>query len=129
MTRDEILALPAGPELDRLVAEKVLGSDVVRLDGDDGWWVRTGQGFNFPVTRYSTEWGAMRLVVEWAVKVKGWSLDIYRCADGCCDNWNVRFSRPAPEGGADDYYGDGRATTLPHAVCLAALLIAEAAHE
>jgi hypothetical protein len=58
-------ALPAGPELDALVAERVLGWVRVMHDGRRRW-SHTGRAYRDEPPRYSTDIAAAWHIVEWA---------------------------------------------------------------
>lgn len=112
MTREEILALPAGADLDRLVCERVLG--VTRCPGP---YCHCGR------CNVSTDVRAAWGVVE-AMKAAGWALDLrygeFICAEFACSRG------PCPLHGTDhhDWHGTGDVDgeTMPLAVCYAALI-------
>ena len=110
--------LPAGRELDALVAKKVLGLTVTHAYGVP--WL--GGRIPGPIPDYSTSWDAMRLVVERLVELH-WevnTLSAYGCLPEC-------YLVPDSENhycGTLSEHGD----TLPHAVALAALKAVEANH-
>jgi hypothetical protein len=126
MTRDEILAMESSRELDALVAEKVMGVEVVK-----GWidWGRKG-----PIKRYSTDISVAWEIVE---RKEFMPLKLYKCWDksgtdrglGWCVNWCIDgeclCNTPAsgnmecPEG------NEVWAKTAPEAICKAALLAME----
>lgn len=120
--------LPAGMELDALVAEKVMGDPKPTLSGLDvrhkghtiGSWMlvpASGGCMDWLPRGYSGSWEVMRLVVE-RMRELGFDLVIESAT------WMKGF----PKGGycvwwqpneKEQYRGDS--DTLPHAVCLAAL--------
>lgn len=112
MTREEILALPAGPETDRLVAERVMGigwQGGNPIDGYDGRWP-------WPPP-YSTDVAAAWSVVEKLTDNQdGYCFDLYRGT----------FPDQPPEWVCATLRGRGMVVacgqTAPLAVCRAALL-------
>ena len=100
--------LPAGRELNVLVAKKVMGLTVTHVYGVP--WL--GGRIPGPIPDYSTEWDAMRLVVERLVAL------------GCSVATEIN---PGLGGHCSAFRDDPRiwvaadADTLPHAVALAAL--------
>ena len=140
MNRDDILNKEAGPEMNALVAEYVMGqtdfdhpgffwNEGTTEDGKDGW-----DGFNCPrcgapkgdtgkcVKHYSTDISAAWEVIE---KLKQLGFLIIRLATGdilgnfwqfqCADKW-----REISRDGDKDYFAN--APTAPLAICQAALL-------
>ena len=115
MTREEILNMPAGREMDALVAEKVMGADTkqyYRLDGIP--WHK------HDLPAYSTEIDA-----AWKV-IKGleynWNLcrDVGKCGSDyeTAGDMNYRFIYTAPGMPMEGITAD----TAPLAICRAALL-------
>lgn len=123
MTREEILSLPAGRELDALVAKRVM-----RWTWASEWYEK---GIPDWLPHYSSEIAAAWEIVEKLVE-RGWYFEIrtpsrvYKTVD---ITWHSRI-RDAEHGTWDRYGGDSdgvigddlRAETLPLAVCRAALL-------
>lgn len=87
LSRDEILAMPAGAEIDKLVAEKVMGWKVTQHDGYwvvKNWVVKTG---NLPY--YSWEWKpSSDIRTTWVVAEKlakeprAWIIESINTKDG-----------------------------------------------
>ena len=98
MTRDEILAMSAGHELDKLVAENVLG--------------QKPHGSYWPAP-YSTEISATWFLVEWLARWQGCSLALIDTGEG----WKAHFERPNGR-----HTGVAHGSQAGHAICLAALL-------
>jgi hypothetical protein len=115
MTRDEILAMEPGRELDALVAEKVMGWTVKFMDGIWGWMYRESERNRwYNVPRFTTDISAAWEVVE---KMQSWG----GCDIGCFGRtgdgtWYVVETHTVN--------GCHKATchTAPEAICNAALL-------
>lgn len=111
MTREEILALPAGPELDVLIAEKVMGKP--------GWFCEVGlvvDGISHQ-WRPSTDGNAMMQVMD-TLAARGVYLSLHRRGRGyTCEAWNDDYRRIVPV--------DSKGETASHAVALMALLAVE----
>jgi hypothetical protein len=118
MTEAEILAMPAGWEMDGLIAEKVFGHQNVV------WKVRTMSttvdGFTFNgvmIPPYSTDIAAAWMVVErlrlWAGK-RACAVDLRIWPSGSCSA-RVQIAPYATN-------NNGDAETMPYAICRAALL-------
>lgn len=105
--------IEAGRELDALVAVEVMGWSSWRIDEMEEHWGRRGPGSSYESgyepPRYSTTGDGMLAVLE-RMRELGWAVEI-QAED---KHWWVDFYRPIEE-------KIGHATTLPHAVCLAAL--------
>lgn len=93
MTRDEILALPAGSELDRLVAEKVMGWKRSKSDRRY-WWCDPGFHGDTPhslevsrTPKFSSEIDAAWAVFE-MFKGRGWDVG-WHAAYGSGPGWFV----------------------------------------
>lgn len=98
--------LPAGRELNVLVAKKVMGLTVTHVYGVP--WL--GGRIPGPIPDYSTEWDAMRLVVERLVALRC-TVNVMVTPDGAtCSVHRTRKPFIVQDAG-----------TLPHAVALAAL--------
>jgi hypothetical protein len=52
MTKDEILAMEAGKEMDALIAEKVMGWHLVKRENYRDEWVNADGRYQHPVPRY-----------------------------------------------------------------------------
>jgi hypothetical protein len=108
MTKDEILNLPAGEEMDTLIAERVMGFSFNKYGhsftgkGHPGW-----HDLN-KLPNYSTDMAAAWEVVEQRQK-NGYCFD----ADGNALRRRIRF-------GVGQEIGE--AETMPLAICRAALL-------
>lgn len=89
--------VPAGRELDALVAEKVMGWKPI------GW----------PLPNFSATWEGAGVVVGRMVEL-GWVPSMFQ---GLNKAWGALFQRYGSFGSS----GDASAQELPHAVCLAAL--------
>lgn len=123
MTRDEILKMPAGRELDALVATKVLGYTY-----DPESWVEWGitspdgnrEGELF-LRAYSTDIAAALEVVE---KMRGdnWRFGCSSREFGTGDNWWAWLENPPHWESSDTKSATAEADTLPLAICRAALL-------
>ena len=129
-----------GPELDHLVAEKVVGSPEPSMSfpadappsyfmarnsgqlvsGDGIWRIRHGSDTNvgWDPLHFSREWDAMRLVVE-KLQAERFELDICVYAGAESPEASCEISREYPGQWVRVAYET--APTLPHAVCLAAL--------
>lgn len=105
MTREEILILPAGPELDKLVAATVMsptwegGNPIPNHDGRWSW-----------SPPYSTDIAAAWLVFE-RFKDRGWDI-----------GWHGMSGHPGWLVSNDDCDWLGYGDTAPLAICRAALL-------
>lgn len=137
MTREEILSLPAGRELDVLVAEKVMGwrctiGETSHKGRVIAWPFPDRSGIEFePSTDIAAAW----LVVE---HIRGWKPLCRRdpCDYFAIDSPQVGNDYPDPPGawcvGWHDYAGgerissvEAKADTAPLAICRAALLAVE----
>lgn len=112
MTRDEILAMNPGRELDRLVAEKVMNK---RVHFTRPWgWLYAEQDVNrwTNVKHYSTDISAAWEVRQHIHKTIGGTKIISVCDEFPeeCQIWDGRR------------YISVRANTVPEAMCMAALL-------
>lgn len=101
--------IEAGPELDALVAVEVMGWSVWRVDEREEQWVRGGPGSSYESSyaspAYSTS-GVCLEVLE-RLSVEGYDVSISRPGI----DWAVNIGVASVE----------LPTTLPHAICLAAL--------
>ena len=140
MTRDEILAMEAGRELDALVAERVMGLDVVmnpesamcvgcRVSGGGAWVVieydyhEWGHKVVRPLP-YSTDIAAAWEVVEKLEADGIGRLELVRLGWDWNRVWRATFFSTALTEGVT-----GKADTAPLAICLAALLAAMEAED
>lgn len=112
MTRDEILAMKPGAELDALVAEKVM-----RLPASIHSLAKP------PYGDYSRNWLAMGVVVE-AMREKGYGIILKN--KGAIEFWRCYLCVNSPAGLSGQLeWSPGTITeapTAPEAVCKAALL-------
>ena len=98
MTKEEILAMKAGAELDYVVSQKVMGQG------------QEGLGFRTDYNNYSTDISAAWQIVE--KLILGYVFNLY--FDDVGDCWVCELF-----GGQQEYRGYG---TAPEAICKAALL-------
>jgi hypothetical protein len=138
MTEQEIDQMEAGPELDALVAEKVMGWPVIGPNDpysqylDKGGVIYNGLAQKFPKFGVipsnwspSTDIAAAWQVLE-AMFQKAYSPNydlplVYRCAEGF---WNCEVLIPGGNGlgtDPDSNVATGEADTAPLAICRAAL--------
>lgn len=131
--------LPAGRELDALIAERVMGWKVIETDdcnGEDNFWLsKDGQhpfegeyGDDLELPAYSTSIADAWKVVEKMRAARTWDFSVswhqgYDTAFGV-DGWECEIN------GWDDTRYERVATsdiqkTAPHAICLAALRASE----
>jgi Phage ABA sandwich domain len=134
-SREQICALPAGRELDALIAERVMGLPALSVQDWQGkrLWHRRGDDrlYTEAVPYYSTDIAAAWQVVEC---IHAWAP---LCGGDRCDHFSIDapalLSNPEPPAlwavGWHDYAGGERicsleatADTVPLAVCRAALL-------
>lgn len=138
-------ARQAGPALDALVAERVMGLevawfysvvDLIPVQGINAYLLRNGRdprpagstcalpfyrdqhvaGRWWRVAGYSHAGGPMLLVIE-RMRALGWDFAVKVTRT---PGYRVWFDKMPKVTDADFRYGDGRADTLPHAVALAA---------
>ena len=123
---EQILALPAGPELDALVAERVPDVPMQRVTG-----LGVTAGTRVPLL-YSSSISAAFMVLD-ALEARGWRAHIHREVDAAVDwprgstqlGWRVRLEDE------HDYvsaWAPGGREALPLAICRAALLAMESEH-
>ena len=134
MTRDGILAMETGPELNALIAVELMGwqrqeetppgyvcheggRDWISPDGKDWWCNHCGQEDGFPdfSGSISAAWDVVEKLME---QNMWWASEYYRHDDPPYD-W--AFCKPRGDNGAFRYY-DAKADALPLAICRAALL-------
>jgi hypothetical protein len=121
MTREEILSLTAGRELDCQVAERVMG-DV--LDAE-GWWASAdGSKCSYAddgPRPYSTSIGAAWKVVERMCPGVEYWFDLYNGSQpGQPDTWISVFHQSAGKVLGEAF--EAKAPSAPEAICKAALL-------
>lgn len=112
-------SLPAGRELDALIAEKVFGittrwRDGSNYGGDPTRYLEYGKqtlGVGTQVPNYSTDILAAWEIVE-AMKSNGFQFAIYNIPSGV---FTVRFEKDLK------LYSMDSETSIPYAICLAAL--------
>lgn len=115
--------LEAGPELDRLVAERVMGHDVFSIGGEGLQEARGTETRN--LARYSTDIAAAWEVVDhlW-LSISKTGYGIYRFSinrhDDKAEGWSAMFAMD-PQGDVSTH-SQGHAPTAPLAICRAALL-------
>lgn len=127
MTRDEILALEPGPELEAAVARDVLDEPFRRPSHGPCYGCTTcGQYFDECLCGLSEDMNMAWLVVE-VMQKPPYSHECYLSSQSW--GWDCIFSNPGDKGGSA--HGDSPETpmTAPEAVCKAALLaVMEASH-
>lgn len=117
MTREQINAMEAGREMNDAIARHVMQFE--RTPDDDGWFINY-RGVEIPsiAPRYSTDLAAAWLVVERLTqKGYGVSVDTFPDVSGCS------ILKPE-DGGCWESIAIVKATTVPLAICRAALLAA-----
>lgn len=101
--------MKAGPELDALIATKVMGASFQEIKDAD-YFVNESGGIGFDLPSYSTDIASAWLVVE---KLR---LSVLKCNHG----WRAGdLSYGGHE--SSEFIFDAIAETAPHAICLAAL--------
>jgi len=140
MTRDEVMALEAGPELDALVAEKVMGwhraacSNWTERRSGQPWLdvdsLSAANPFWSPSTDIAAAWEVVEKVRGWKPKVRG-----NTCACFAIDAPAVTGGLEKPAvwaAGWHDYAGweragslEATADTAPLAICRVSLLALE----
>jgi hypothetical protein len=117
LTRPHLLSLPPGPELDRLVAERVMGWHWNAIA--DCWYDAKGVFQEWSMRWLpSTDHAACKLVIDWLKshpKVDGLSFGWTKAPD----RW---FALVEYADGHDD--GGAPGVTPEHACCVAAVLLA-----
>jgi hypothetical protein len=119
-----------GRELDAIIAEKVMGEpDIIKVTSD-----YVGAELNWPVPQYSTSIAAAWEVVE--ALQKRFQRTINPATDGFLIQWHIEQNLNKDL--SSDYYVRfefesnkyeseiARASSLPHAICLAALKAVDA---
>ena len=121
MTGEEILKMETGPELDRLVAEQIMGwregQDTLKLQGGVGILGEKA------LPRYSTDIVAAMEVVERFVELKH-KISMHSPGIFTRDKWRVAVWSPVRGVGMRRF----DATSLPVAICRAALAVMEEIH-
>lgn len=127
LTREQIEAMPAGPELDAAVAEHVMGSRPPLARGGNVWANPDGNpNYASQIPLYSTDIAAAWEVVEKMLAV-GFSFTYFDTANisskpGVCAAFKLGVY-PPKEGDADAFRGYGfREQSAPLAICRAALI-------
>lgn len=111
LTKEQILALPAGPAIDAAVAEHVMGRRVI-IGPDAGRLViEAGDYCHVEIPAYSTTVDGMLAVME-MVSEEGWNVEILYTSGGCRASVS-RITRAYAE-----FIGE----KPPHALSVAALL-------
>lgn len=112
LTREQVLGMEAGPEMDELVAVMIMGYESSKVRNG---WVELGNFATYP-KRYSTDIAAAWEVVE-KVREKGWGMAIVNAfsqePDGPGYGCHLRNGMKTHTGYAE---------TAPLAICRAALL-------
>ena len=136
LTREAVLVMPAGPELDALVAERVLGWVRHRSKLESGrwslfppgeapdWMVPATDGAGPPITSwepYSADMTAAWRVVA-HLHSRRFSAAVSLDVDHTQGDAFAYFRGQAPRRRGRDPEGSARAATAPLAICRAALL-------
>lgn len=108
MTREDILAMKPGRELDDLVARKVMGWTYTRVE--DGFGHPPGKGFE-RIPLYSTD-----IAAAWEVAEKTKLLEKYVLYENQYFGWSVS------ENDYGDLHSIGNGRTPQEAICKAALI-------
>jgi len=129
MTREGILGLEPGPELDRLIAERVMGwEEGVEFFRRNGWIIVNGRRIPNRAAGTELDWSpSTDIAAAWEVVKKmlgsGWGCEIYSPNNPCAlediDKWVVVFAKSE----LFDYRA--KASSAPLAICRAALLAME----
>jgi hypothetical protein len=118
LTREQVLSMETGRELDALVAEKVMGLQGFRkgTPGYEGWeYIYTSNlGDNQPIPHYSSDLSAAWEVIE---KFDNMTFRRGREADG-----HIRHFAYIWLNSDDDKHEMCKASKMPEAVCKAALM-------
>jgi hypothetical protein len=118
MTREQIESLEAGKELDALVAEKVMGLNLVYVANSKDTLLDEEPYSAERTPEYSTDISAAMQVVE---KIKGTPGEYEPFTMIDRGYWEVGYF----SGGYEDYNGwSVRGDTLPLAICRSALIVA-----
>ncbi|RLG44476.1 MAG: hypothetical protein DRN81_04505 [Thermoproteota archaeon] len=134
MTRDEILRLEPGPELDRLMAEEVMGWE----EGEDFDCSKEGPLIYYPSRNrvLGRKWSpSTDIAAAWEVIRKmldsGWGCEIYSpnnpYALENADKWFVVFAKSGPIVMQLNF--SAKAPSAPLAICRAALLAVKEASD
>ena len=121
MTRDEILAMKPGREMDALAARKAMGwTHIITKDQYGGVYVgwppdRSAESGEY-IPHYSTDDAAAMKIVP-AMAKRGWDFAVYYWAES--ERYTAYFLRDSRHEGA---YAQAEAGALPEAICKAALL-------
>jgi hypothetical protein len=123
MTYGEIINMPAGFQLDSLIAVSVLGMELVKNDGDAGgeFWIgyfglTLGQMPKRDLPQFSTDISAAWDVIE-HLKTTGYNARIEVHSNVCeCIIWSQSMTEHGP------FPRTARANTAPLAICRALYL-------
>ena len=113
MTRDDILNMPAGREMDALI-EKLVFCHAPYLDSLDIWRVAVDENMERVLPKYSTD-----IAAAWEVTEKFWSVKVNKYLDG--KEWRAYVVRLSNDNKSNSD-GGSFADTAPLAICRAALL-------
>ena len=123
MTRDEILKMPAGYEMNKLIATNVMGWALVNNHGEAGgkFWIGHGGSFGDMPERYLPDFSgeiapAFSVVEKLQESGLGFSISDYSPSKGWCAEFYGKQQNSKADG-----------ETAPLAICRAALLAVEAA--
>lgn len=127
MTKDKILAMPAGREMDRFIAEKVMGCRVL-ISTDGQLYCRCGMTCNYPHApddRDSQLYGDLYefstdIAAAWEVVEKLRERFAQVAIDVCGDLWRARLYLDSDT--LAELFADATEDTAPLAICRAALL-------
>lgn len=127
MTRDDVLKMEAGREMDALIAEKVIGwTRKYVSEHDTQVWDSPNESVYLEnaIPHYSTDisaaWEVVEKMLEFEKDVAGHDQVIITRTDDCL-KWYIEFRKPSWE------YAEAEA--LPLAICRAALLALLEPHE
>ena len=118
MTRDDILNMPAGREMDALI-EKLVFCHAPYLDSLDIWRVAVDENMERVLPKYSTDIAAAWEVVEKFDRTS-WDVNIYSQTESDVPTWEVALYEYFENGVGR--IGKAEADTAPLAICRAALL-------
>lgn len=120
MTRDDILNMPAGREMDAQIAQSVFGMRLTKNHGLAGGFYWVGNGVQFGIMQerdifaFSTD-----IAAAWKVTEKFWSVEVNKYLDG--KEWRAYVVRLSNDNKSNSD-GGSFADTAPLAICRAALL-------
>lgn len=116
ISRDQLIGLPAGRQLDALVTEAVLGVELTRKDGVPMLWTLDGV-----VPMFSTHMTDAWKILE-HMNVRGYTLDIF-----ISHAFTVTVKKR--EGGKKIVTRRSSVDEAPHAICIASLVALLCPHE